>query len=477
MIKGITASERLLSLIREGKAMTLRQQMKLAAYLSLPSIVAQLSSIAMQYIDASMVGHLGAHASASIGLVSTTTWLFWGVCAAAATGFSVQVAHLIGAGDFVRARKVLRQSIAATLAFSLLLAVTGMAISGELPRWLGGTEEIHRDSTLYFFIFSLFLPMLQLNFLAGGMLRCSGNMHIPSILNVMMCVLDVVFNFFLIFPTREIDIFGLSISMPGAGLGVVGAALGTVLAEVIIACLMLWYLCCRSPMLKLKGERGSYLPDAEILKKSFKISLPIGIEHVVICGAQIMTTVIVAPLGVFAIAANSFAVTAESLCYMPGYGIADAATTLVGQSIGACRRKLAKSFANITVLSGMAIMGVMGAVMYVLAPQIIGIMTPVEEIRSLGVMALRIEAFAEPLFAAAIVTYGVFVGTGKTLTPCLMNFFSIWCVRLTLAAALAPSLGLKGVWIAMCVELCFRGTIFLVRLWHGKWINHNQIKS
>lgn len=199
-----------------------------------------------------------------------------------------------------------------------------------------------------------------------------------------------------------------------------------------------------------------------------------GIEHIVICGAQILTTVIVAPLGVFAIAANSFTITAESLCYMPGYGIADAATTLVGQSIGAGRKKLTRSFAHITVLMGMAIMGTMGILMYLFAPQIIGLMTPVEEIRQLGVMALRIEAFAEPMFAASIVAYGVFVGAADTLVPCLMNFFSIWAVRLTLAAWLAPTLGLQGVWIAMCVELCFRGLIFLVRLKRGRWLKDNR---
>ena len=128
----------LLSLIREGKQMTLGQQLRLTAYLSVPAIMAQISSIAMQYIDASMVGSLGANAAASIGLVSTTTWLFWGVCAAAATGFSVQVAHRIGAGDFVEAKKILRQAVTATLVFSSLLAVGGICISGMLPLWLGG---------------------------------------------------------------------------------------------------------------------------------------------------------------------------------------------------------------------------------------------------------------------------------------------------------------------------------------------------
>lgn len=183
-----------------------------------------------------------------------------------------------------------------------------------------------------------------------------------------------------------------------------------------------------------------------------------------------MTTVIVAPLGVFAIAANSFAITAESLCYMPGLGISEAATTLVGQSIGAARKTLARSFAYITVGMGMLVMALMGILMYVFAPEFIGFMSPVEEIRQLGTAALRIEAFAEPMFAASIVAYGVFVGAANTVVPCIMNVFSIWAVRLTLAAALAPSLGLQGVWTAMCIELCFRGTIFLLRLFRGRWM-------
>lgn len=457
--------------------MTMRQQLWLTLQLSVPSMLAQFSSIAMQYIDASMVGSLGANPAASIGLMSTTTWLFGGLCSAAATGFSVQVAHAIGAGDIKHARNVLRQSIASVLMFGCMMAAIGMTISGYLPEWLGGDPAIRSDATTYFFIYSLFLPVLQMNFLASSMLRCSGNMRIPSILNVLMCLLDVIFNYFLIFDTRQVAIGNTVLLVPGAGLGVEGAILGTVLAESVTASLMTWYLCRRSPMLNLTTDSGRFIPQRSTLKKAVHIGLPMGIEHAVICGAQIMSTVIVAPLGIFAIAANSFAITAESLCYMPGYGIADAATTLVGQSIGARRTNLTRRFAYITVGMGMAIMGVMGAIMYIGAPHIIGIMTPVEEIRQLGVMALRIEAFAEPMFAAAIVAYGVFVGAGSTIVPSIMNFFSIWAVRLTLAAYLAPIMGLKGVWIAMCVELCFRGIIFLIRLIRGRWLNSKFISA
>jgi putative MATE family efflux protein len=301
-------------------------------------------------------------------------------------------------------------------------------------------------------------------------------MHIPSILNVLMCVLDVFFNFLLIFPSREVQLGGFSLLIPGADLGVVGAAIGTSIAYLLTTVALLLYLFTKDKNLRLTTEKGSYYPEKPLLRKSFRISLPMMLEHTVIMGAQILSTIIVAPLGIAAIAANSFAITAESLCYMPGFGIAEAATTLVGQSFGARRKDLAKRFAYISVFMGMAVMTLMGIIMYVMAPALIGFMTPDPEILSLGVMALRIEAFAEPMFAASIVAYGVFVGAGDTLVPSIMNFSSIWVVRLTLAALLAPVMGLQGVWIAMCIELCFRGTIFLIRLFKGKWLKYSLLQ-
>ena len=433
-------------------------------------MMAQLSSIMMQYIDASMVGRLGADDSAAVGLVSTSLWLFWGICSAVTMGFSVQVAHRVGAADYTSARKVLRQGITASLIFSVVIAAIGVAISGFLPHWLGGTESVCPKASVYFFVFVAALPLLTMNYLAGGMLRCVGNMKVPGALNVMMCVFDVIFNFFLIFPAHHLSVAGMEITLPGAGLGVLGAALGTVLAEVITAGAMMYYLCVKEKDICLKGHPGSFRPERQVINKAIKVSAPMTLEHAVICGAQIAITAIVAPLGIMAIAANSFAVTAESLCYMPGYGIADAATTLVGQSHGAGRRDLACRFGYITTGLGMLTMGIMGVLMWFFAPAVMSLMSPVEEICTLGVEALRIEAWAEPMFAASIVAYGAMIGVGDTMIPAAMNFGSIWLVRLPLAALLAPKMGLAGVWTAMCIELTFRGLIFLIRLIRGKWL-------
>ena len=200
-------------------------------------------------------------------------------------------------------------------------------------------------------------------------------------------------------------------------------------------------------------------------------------QNILMSGAQIVSTMIVAPLGNIAIAAHSFAITAESLCYMPGYGIGDAASTLVGQTHGAGRIDLCKSFAYLTVGLGMSVMALMGVVMFVFAPEMIGVLSPVESIRELGTICLRIEAFAEPFFAASIVTYSVCVGAGDTKKPAAINLGTMWLVRLTLAYGLSKSYGLEGVWIAMATELTLRGCLFLVRLFRGSWLKSFRVDS
>ena len=465
----MSSSENLLKDMISGKSMTASQQIGLTVRLSIPAILAQISSIVMQYIDASMVGRLGANASGAIGLVSSTTWLFGGLCIAVTTGFTVQIAQAVGAGEDKSARNIMKQGLIIALCISVILALIAALISSPLPRWLGGEAAIQKMASQYFLVYMLGLPALQMNSIAGGMHQSSGNMRLPGILNVMCCVMDVIFNLFFIFPTRSVQINSITFTMPGLGLGVAGAALGTITAEAVTCAIMVTTLLWKNKTLHLrKGEHLRFHRDT--FTRAVKIGAPVGLEQMVMCSAYVMSTKIVSPLGTIAIAANSFAVTAESFCYMPGYGVQAASTTLVGQCVGAGQKQLSRRMAWITMGLGVSVMTIGGVLMYIAAPSMIGVLTPNEEIRNLGAAVLRIEAFAEPFYAASIVASGALRGAGDALVPSCMNFASMWCVRIPLAAILAPRVGLYGVWIAMCVELCFRGILFTTRLKRERWM-------
>lgn len=421
--------------------------------LSLPAILTQLTTILMQYIDSAMVGALGANASASIGLVASSTWLFHGVAYAVSAGFSVQVAHHVGGEEFGKAKNVVRHGLLAALVLSGLLAALGMAISGALPVWLGGDVEIQKDAAAYFFVFALALPFFQINDLCSTFLQCSGDMVTPSVLNGAMCLLDVVFN---------------AIFIPLYG--VLGAAIGTGLACMVISLIMLWRCCVFNPKLRLPGsEKGSF--SAEILKKAFRIGTPVAVQEIAMCGAMVASTAIIAPLGTVAVAAHSFAITAESLCYMPGYGIGAAATALVGRHIGAGENALAKRSGNICTAMGGIFMGITGLIMAIACPLVFMLLTPDQRVRDLATEVLRIGLIAEPLFGISIVAAGALLGTGDTFVPSMMNLVSIWFVRIGLALLLVKPLGLHGMWIAMATELCVRGGLMLYRQKTAKYYN------
>lgn len=424
---------------------TLAPQLRLVWQLSLPAILTQITTIAMQYIDSAMVGALGADASAAIGLVASSTWLFGGVTTAVSAGFSVQVAHRIGAGEDTEARTVVRHGLAAALTLAALLALLGLGICRQLPCWLGGGAEICADASAYFLTFSLMLPFSQLNSLTAGFLQCAGDMVTPSVLNAVMCGLDVVCNALLI-----------------PHFGVLGAGMGTALACALVSLAMAWCCCVRNAQLRLRrSEAHAFRP--EILKKAFRIGAPVAVQEIAMNGAMVASTMILAPLGAAAIAANSFAVTAESLCYMPGYGVGSAATTLVGRSVGAGDAAQARRYGNICTALGGALMGCTGLLMMIFCPFVFRLLTPVAEVRTLAAQALRIGLLAEPLFGVSIAAAGALRGAGDTLVPSLLNLGSIWIVRLGLSLLLVGKLGLRGMWIAMAIELCVRGALMLWR--------------
>ena len=241
-------SDVLLAAIREGKPLVSAEKLNLIIGLSVPSILAQITSVLMFFIDQAMVGRISVEASAACGLVESSTWLFGSLTSAASMGFSVQVAHFIGANDFSKARQVFRHGLFCTLFLSIVIAIVGVSISRKLPFWLGGGADIASDASLYFMVFMLIMPFFQLSNLSGAMLKCSGNMRIPSIMSILMCVMDVVFNYILIFQFH---------------LGVLGVALGTALAIVIGGSVQAWFAIFQNEILSLRreNERFYWVPD------------------------------------------------------------------------------------------------------------------------------------------------------------------------------------------------------------------------
>lgn len=462
--------ERLSARMRQGETIPLRDTAGVVLMLSIPSILEQIVVTAMEYIDAAMVGHIGAEATAAIGIVSSSTWLLHGILVGLYNAFSIQIAQYLGADRQQDARGVLRQAMLFNLAAGLAAAAFGIGISGHLPGWLGADVSLQANASAYFAIWSAALPFTMAMGMYTSMLRASGDALTPGLISVLVCVLDVVFNFFLINPTRTL----WGITVWGAGLGVPGAALGTALATVVGGLLALCILLFREGPLCIH-KPGSWKITRACIRNLGKVGVPLAAERAALSSAQVLQVRIVSQLGTVAIAANSLGVSAEGLCYMAGYGIQGAAIALIGQAVGAHRKDMAKRFAWLCTLMGMGIMTLTGAGLFAFAPALMSIFTADAAVIALGARVLRIEAFAEPMFGASIVASGAMQGAGDSTACFVLNLVSMWGIRLTLAFLLAPRFGLVGVWGAMCFELCVRGLLFLIRLARGKWLEKGAL--
>ena len=462
--------EQLSARMRQGETIPSRQTAQVALALSIPSILEQLVVTAMGYIDAAMVGHIGAEATASIGIVSSSTWLLHGVLVGLYTALSIQIAQYLGADRQDDARSVLRQAMLFNVILGVGAALFGLGISPFLPGWLGADPSLRANSTAYFAIWSAALPFTMAMGLYLSILRAAGNALTASLISVLVCVLDAIFNFFLINPTRTL----WGITVWGAGLGVPGAALGTALATVVGGLLALAILLLRAGPLCIR-KPAPWKITRSCLRNLLWVGVPLAGERAAISLAQVVLVRIVAGLGTVAIAANSLAVNAEGLCYMAGYGIQSAAVTLIGQAVGANRKDMAKRFAWLCTGLGMGVMALSGVGLWIFAPPLMSLFTTDAAVIALGAQVLRIEAWAEPMFGASIVASGAMQGAGDSTSCFVLNIFSMWCIRLTLAFLLAPRLGLMGVWGAMCCELSIRGLLFLIRLARGKWLEKGAL--
>lgn len=456
-------------ILKSKKSPSQKDIYSLVFKLGVPAILAQIVSVAMQYIDAAMVGSLGASASAAVGVVTSSTWIVIGFTYAVAMGFSVQIANAIGANDVDKAKDVFREGFIICCLTACLLSLIGTTLSPYLPSLLGAEPKIRHDASSYFFIYSCAIPAMLLRIFSVNVLQCAGNTKIPSILNTLLCLFDILFNYLLIFPTRTVEIGNVLIHIPGANLGVMGAAIGTACSEVIISITM-FFVAFSMPNLHFDFSLSKFSKD--ILKTAAKISGPMALESVVMNAAYIILTTIVAPLGVVSLAADVFGFTTEQLCYIPGFGICIAATTLVGQAIGAKRKDLARKFAWSAVKCGVLIVTIVAIVMYYFAPTIFTWLTPDVAVRELGVKILRIELLSEPLFAASTVIVGALRGAKDTFIPSMFTLVGEWFILIPLALFLVKDFGLVGVWIGICANFCIRGIFFILRLRNEKhWLN------
>ncbi|OWZ83963.1 MATE family efflux transporter [Natranaerobius trueperi] len=465
-----TADKNTKSVFLEGDNLSNKDIRKKVVLLAWPAIVEMFLMTFKQIVDSSMVGRLNEESIAAVGLSMSPMMFFMGLFAALGVGATAVVARHIGAKQYEEANLAGRQSVIMSVSVAVLITLILFPLAPIIINLMGAETEVIPLGTSYLRIISAGILFISTTFILSGVLRGSGDTKTPMRVNAIANIANIILNFFFIFETREMMLLGLEFKMPGVGMGVQGAALGTSLSRAIAGILVVKTLLKGKSVIKIKLT-DSFKPDFPMIKRIVKVGIPTAIERMAMSSGQVLFTRIVASLGTTSMAAHHLAINAESLSFMPGFGFSMAATTLVGQGLGAKDSKLAERCGYETWRLGMAVMSFMGIIFLFFPEVIMNFLTNEPEVRELGAMCLRIVAIAQPPFATAIIMSGGLRGAGDTTFPAVSAAIGMLGVRLVLALFFAFILewGLFGAWLAMASDLYVRGLIIFFRFKSGRW--------
>ena len=424
--------------------------------------------VAAQYVDAAMVGRLGAAATAAVGATTTINWMVGSTISALGVGFLAFIAREYGAERFDNARRAVAQSVVAAVFSGLLFTVAALSLARYIPGWMNADIAIRPAAARYFFI--IYTPMLlrAATVIFGTVLRASGDTRTPMKVNILVNLVNVVLNFLLIYESRDVRLLGMSLRVPGAGLGVTGAAIGTAAGFAVGGVAMtaaLW----RHPRISPRGQR--LRPDWAILKPCLRVAMPAALQRFGTSLGYVAFASLINSLGTVSTAAHAIANTAESAFYIPAYGIQTAAATLSGNAGGMKDREYMKSVTRTLLILEPSLMAVSGAVLFMLAPRMMALFTPDAEVISLGTKVLRMVAVTEPLYGIAVVLEGIFMGVGDTMYAFCCNIVGMWGVRVLGTAILVKGfgLGLTAAWGAMIAHNILLCVLFALRYRGQRW--------
>ena len=432
--------------------------------LAWPTMLEQLLQTAVQYIDTAMVGSLGTQATAAVGATSTISWLFNSSISALGVGFLAFVSQACGSGDTRKAGKASSQAVLATLVVGTLFTVLTLSLSDVIPVWMQVDPQIQSLAGTYFFI--LYLPMLPrtASIIFGTLLRAVGDTRTPMRIGLWVNVINVVLNFLLIYPTSTY--FGIRI--PGAGLGVVGAAIASSVAFCfggIAITVALW----RHPMISPRGQ--SLKPDFSVLLPCLKVALPNALQRFGTSLGYVAFAAMINSLGDISTAAHTIANTVESAFYIPGYGMQTAAATLAGNALGARDEKKIRDLGRMILMIEVALMILSGGALFVFAPDMVGLFSRDPQVILLGSIVLRMVAVSEPFYGVSIIIEGMLQGMGHTVYPFVCNILGMWGVRIVgtyLCTQLLPY-GLEAAWGCMIAHNLLLFALFLGHYLSGRW--------
>ncbi len=366
--------------------------------------------------------------------------------------------------------RIVRQALLIIVCLGVPLCVVYALLHRVVPMMLGAPPDVIDYAATYNLIVACGRPFGMGQMVLSSVFRGAGDVKTPMKINLLANAFNVVGNYLLIHHTHQVSVFGMGFMMPGAGMGVAGAALSTALSMVLGGTLSI-YMLLKKPSEIQVSLRDKFRIEWPIMRKIIKISFPAVIERISMQAAGMVITNAIASLGTVALAASNLYVTAESMVFMPAFAVSAAATTLTGQFLGAKKPEKAQSYVYRMCLYSLGIFAAMGALLFVFAKPLIRLFTPDEAVIALAVSCLRIVAVIQPVQALAFIFAGALRGAADTWSTLIIVMIGNWAVRvaLTVIAVFVLHYDLVTVAYCMCADIALRCLLYFLRYKSGKW--------
>lgn len=414
--------------------------------LSIPTILEEILSTLFQYVDTAMVGHLGEAATASVSVTTTITWLVNSIPHAISIAILAMVAKAFGAKDENRIRKISMQALMLAVVCGIITGGISLICSPYIPVWMGADKSIIHDASEYFFIISIPMIFRTASIILGAAIRATKNTKTPMLISLFSNILNIIMNTLLIY---ILD------------MGVAGAAIASATSYVFSGTLM-FIVYRRNKYLNWKFKE--FTIDGHCMEECAKIGIPVLASSLTSCLGYVVFAGMVSGMGTTIFAAHSLAVTAETIFYIPGYGLRTATSTLVGISLGENDGEKFRLVSKMSIIFTVGMMVVSGVVLYFVAYPLMCLLTSSRPAAELGAEMLKMVSFSEPFFGIMIVMEGIFYGLGRTKYAFFVETFSMWGIRIffTFICVKIFALDLRAVWYCMIADNVVKAVLLAI---------------
>lgn len=423
-----------------------REIFRMMITLSIPTILEEVLRTLLQYVDTAMVGRLGEQATAAVSVTTTITWLVNSISFAASVAVLAMISKAVGSGDEKLIKKISQQALLLTAVFGVVTGGVSVLLAPYIPVWMGAEEAVRRPASIYFTIVSLPMLFRSATIILGAAIRGTKDTRTPMFISFGSNLLNMVLNYLLIYT---------------AGLGVTGAAIASAISYMLSGTLV--FLAYRRKV-QLNWKWSSFQIEKELLRECADISVPVLLTNLTSCLGYVVFAGLVSGMGTTIFAAHSIAVTAETIFYIPGYGLRTATSTMVGISLGENNREKLRAVSRLSISLTVGMMFASGVALYFVSYPLMCLFTPVERVASLGASMLKLVAFSEPFFGLMIVLEGIFYGMGRTRYAFFVETGSMWGIRIlfTFLCVKVWQFDLRAVWYCMIADNVCKAVLFSI---------------